>query len=38
MKPTTEAIWKDFAKLSGQIHSTRVADSATAEDILQASS
>jgi len=35
MKPTTEAIWKDFSAKLGQFIRTRVADSATAEDILQ---
>jgi RNA polymerase sigma-70 factor (ECF subfamily) len=35
MKPTVEAIWNDFSAKLGQFIRTRVADSATSEDILQ---
>jgi RNA polymerase sigma-70 factor (ECF subfamily) len=35
MKPSAEAIWNDFSTKLGQFIRTRVADSATAEDILQ---
>lgn len=35
MKPTVETIWNEFAVKLGQFIAARVADSATAEDILQ---
>jgi RNA polymerase sigma-70 factor (ECF subfamily) len=35
MKPTTEAIWNEFSEKLGHFIRTRVADSATADDILQ---
>jgi RNA polymerase sigma-70 factor (ECF subfamily) len=35
MKPSLEAIWNDFAAKLGQFIRARVADSTTAEDILQ---
>jgi RNA polymerase sigma-70 factor (ECF subfamily) len=35
MKPTVETIWNEFAARLGQFIAARVADPATAEDILQ---
>jgi RNA polymerase sigma-70 factor (ECF subfamily) len=35
MKPTAEAIWNEFSEKLGHFIRTRVADAATAEDILQ---
>ena len=35
MTPTLETIWHEFAAKLGQFIRARVADSATAEDILQ---
>ena len=35
MKPTVESIWNEFSSKLGQFIAARVADSATAEDILQ---
>lgn len=35
MKPTVETIWNEFAAKLGQFIAARVADPATAEDILQ---
>ena len=34
MKPTVESIWNEFAAKLGQFIQARVADPATAEDIL----
>ncbi len=35
MKPTVETIWTEFSAKLGQFIAARVADPATAEDILQ---